>query len=494
MDPTNIALHALGVDLVGVGVRLIALLVIPVNRRPSSAMAWLLAIFLIPYVGIIAFLLIGNPKLPKRRRAQQREINGMLEVLTRDTPELEQEPGQEWVGSIARLSRNLGSLPMIGGNAATLIEDYEDSLRQMAEAVDAAEQYVLCEFYILSVDATTRPFFDSLERAVKRGLSVHVLFDHIGSKRVAGYRATTQHLTAIGVEWRPMLPVMPLKGKYQRPDLRNHRKILVLDGQVGFMGSLNLIDRSYNKKSNLRRGLKWQELVTRVEGPVVQAMNAVFLSDWFSETGVILTSQAQLLAAPGSTVARLPVLRPGDLDCQVVPSGPGFDNDNNLKLFNSLLYQARRRVSITSPYFVPDESLISAITTAAERGVAVELFVGEVADQPMVYHAQRSYYEVLLRAGVRIYLYPAPYILHAKHMTIDDDLAIIGSSNMDMRSFGLNLEVTLMASGRSYVEDMRGVEDHYRSVSRELTLDEHLHQGIVTRLFDNLARLTSALQ
>ncbi|HEY3547000.1 MAG TPA: PLDc N-terminal domain-containing protein, partial [Propionicimonas sp.] len=115
MDPTSIALHALGVDLVGVGVRLIALMVIPVNRRPSSAMAWLLAIFLIPYVGIIAFLMIGNPKLPKRRREQQREINGMLEVLTRDTPELEQEPGQEWVGSIARLNRNLGSLPMIGG-------------------------------------------------------------------------------------------------------------------------------------------------------------------------------------------------------------------------------------------------------------------------------------------------------------------------------------------------------------------------------------------
>ncbi len=124
----------------------------------------------------------------------------------------------------------------------------------------------------------------------------------------------------------------------------------------------------------------------------------------------------------------------------------------------------------------------------------MQLFVGEIGDQPMVYHAQRCYYEVLLRAGVRIYLYPAPYILHAKHMTIDDDLAVVGSSNMDMRSFGLNLEVTLMASGRSYVDAMRGVEDNYRSVSRELTLDEHLNQGILTRLFDNLARLTSALQ
>jgi cardiolipin synthase len=494
VDPTSITLHALGIDLVGLGVRLVALLVIPVNRRPSSAMAWLLAIFLIPYVGIVAFLMIGNPKLPKVRRAKQREINGMLDVLTRGTPELELEPGQEWVTAIARLNRNLGSLPMIGGNAATLIEDYGDSLRQMADAVDTAEHYVLCEFYILSVDDTTRPFFGALERAVKRGVTVYVLFDHIGSRRVPGYRETTRHLTAIGVEWRPMLPVMPFKGKYQRPDLRNHRKILVVDGWVGFMGSLNLIDRSYHKSANLRRGLQWQELVTRVEGPVVRAMNAVFLSDWYSETGVILNDQAQLLAHPARDGEELAAVIPGDLDCQVVPSGPGFDNDNNLKLFNSLLYQARRRVSITSPYFVPDESLISAITTAAERGVAVELFVGEVADQPMVFHAQRSYYEVLLRAGVRIYLYPAPYILHAKHLTIDDDLAVIGSSNMDMRSFGLNLEVTLMASGRSYADTMRSVEDHYRSVSRELSLEEHLHQSLPTRLLDNLARLTSALQ
>ncbi|HSK32540.1 MAG TPA: PLDc N-terminal domain-containing protein, partial [Propionicimonas sp.] len=213
MDPTSIALHALGIDLVGLGVRLVALLVVPVNRRPSSAMAWLLAIFLIPYVGVIAFLMIGNPKLPRHRRAQQREINGMLAVLSRDIPELDLEPGQEWVGAIARLNRNLGSLPMIGGNAATLIEDYDDSLRQMAAAVDAAEHYVLCEFYILSVDATTRAFFAALERAVERGVTVHVLFDHIGSWRIAGYRATTRHLSAIGVEWRPMLPVMPLKGK-----------------------------------------------------------------------------------------------------------------------------------------------------------------------------------------------------------------------------------------------------------------------------------------
>lgn len=476
----------LGADLVGLAVRLAAILVVPVNRRPSSAMAWLLAIFLIPYVGVIAFLLIGNPKLPRARRAKQRELNTMIALAATETPALELEPSRRWLEPIARLNRNLGSLPLTGGNAASLIEDYAASLAQLTDAVDTARIYVLCEFYIMAFDDTTAPFFASLERAVQRGVSVHVLFDHIGSRRVKGYRATTRRLDAIGVQWRPMLPVMPLKGKYQRPDLRNHRKLLVVDGTVGFLGSQNLIDRSYHKRSNLRRGLKWQELMTRVEGPVVQALNAVFLSDWYSETGDILARPAQL--------DRGEEARAGDLDCQIVPSGPGFDNDNNLKMFNSLIYSAQRRISLTSPYFVPDESLMAAITTAAERGVELELFVSELGDQALVYHAQRSYYEQLLRAGVRIYLYPAPFILHAKHFTIDDDLAVIGSSNMDMRSFGLNLEVVMMVSGRSYTDEMRAVEDHYRAISRELTLAEHLHQKLPTRLFDNLARLTSALQ
>ena len=184
----------------------------------------------------------------------------------------------------------------------------------------------------------------------------------------------------------------------------------------------------------------------------------------------------------------------GDLELQVVPSGPGFDGDNNLKLFLALIYAAQRRIVITSPYFVPDESLLAAVTTTVQRGVPVDLFVSEIGDQAVVWHAQRSYYEALLRAGVRIFQYPAPYILHAKHFTIDDDVAVIGSSNMDMRSFGLNLEVSLMVRGREFVREMRAVEDGYREISKELTLAEWLKQPLRSTVLDNLARLTSALQ
>jgi cardiolipin synthase len=279
--------------------------------------------------------------------------------------------------------------------------------------------------------------------------------------------------------------VQPLRGKYQRPDLRNHRKLLVVDGDIAFMGSQNVTDSTYNLRKNIRRGLHWVDLMVRLEGPVVGSVNAVFLSDWYSETDELLTEEVDEFDLRQAT---------GDLDCQIVPSGPGFEFENNLRLFLGLMYAAKERIILVSPYFVPDESILNAITTACHRGVEVELFVSEEGDQAMVYHAQRSYYEVLLRAGVRIWMYRKPYILHTKAMTIDDEVAVIGSSNMDMRSFGLNMEISMLVRGEEFVDEMREVEDRYRKLSTELTLEEWLRQPLRSTVLDNLARLTSALQ
>lgn len=467
-------------------IRVIAVIVVPRNRRPTAGMAWLLAIFLIPYVGVIAFLLIGNPKLPRKRRKLQQDINEFMKIASQALPAQDLQPdAPAWLKSLVTLNRNLGALPVLGGNEARLLGDYNASLAAMTEAIDSAEKYVNVEFYILSCDTTTEPFFAAMERAVARGVIVRVLLDHVANLRTKGYRDTKRRLTALGADWHLMLPFQPLRGTFQRPDLRNHRKVLIVDGVVAFMGSQNVIDRSYNKRANIRRGLKWQELVARVEGSVVGGINAIFISDWYSETGELLARDIDMTDFD---------LENGDLDCQVVPSGPGFDGENNLRLFLGLLYAAQKRIVITSPYFVPDESLLYAITTAVQRGVPVDLFVSEIGDQALVYHAQRSYYEALLRAGVRIYLYPAPYILHAKHFTIDDEVAVIGSSNMDMRSFGLNMEVSLLVRGSSFVDDMREVEDDYRLKSRELTLDEWMKQPLRSTVLDNLARLSSALQ
>ncbi len=480
------AIIAGAVILFDIVVRVIAVIVVPRNRRPTAGMAWLLAIFFIPILGILLFWLIGNPKLPKRRQEKQAEVDEFIRESTHGIERVsDSSTWPSWFDGIVRLNRTLGAMPLIGSNSASLIGDYEGSIAAMTDAIARAERYVHVEFYIFSYDRTTAPFFDALGAAVARGVEVRVLLDHVASVRVKGYRKTIRRLEHMGVRWQLMLPVQPLRGKYQRPDLRNHRKILVVDGEVGFMGSQNIIDRSYNKRSNIRRGLKWKELVVRVEGPIVSGLEAIFATDWYLETGE--PPMREIVPLGQEAEAQ-------NLDCQVVPSGPGYSNENNLKLFLALMYAARERIILTSPYFVPDEAMLRAISGATQRGVHVELFVSEIGDQALVYHAQRSYYEALLRADVKIWLYRAPYILHSKHFTIDDDVAVIGSSNMDIRSFELNMEVSLLVRGASFVREMRAVEAGYRARSRELTLDEWLRQPIRSTVLDNLARLTSALQ
>ena len=482
-DATWWAVLVLLLDLT---IRIAAIIIVPRNRRPTAAMAWLLAIYFIPIIGVFLFLLIGNPRLPRKRRRKQERINEYIHDTSASLDFGTLRPhAPSWFTSLVTLNRNLGAMPLAGDNSAQIISDYQESLDAMADAIRAAERYVHVEFYILQADESTDNFFRALEEVAARGVPVRVLLDHWANRGKPRYRQTIKRLDAMGAHWRLMLPVQPLKGKYQRPDLRNHRKLLVVDGRVAFTGSQNVTDSTYNLRKNIRRGLHWVDLMARIEGPVVASVNAVFLSDWYSETDEVLTDDVDLFDVRSG---------PGDLDCQIVPSGPGFEFQNNLKLFAGLLYAAQRKIIVVSPYFVPDEALLLAITTACQRGIHVELFVSEEGDQAIVYHAQRSYYEALLRAGVKIWMYKRPYILHTKSLTIDDEVAIIGSSNMDMRSFGLNMEISMLVRGEEFVRQMRGVEDVYRSQSRELTLEEWEKQPLRSTVLDNLARLTSALQ
>ncbi|RZU65614.1 cardiolipin synthase [Microterricola gilva] len=478
------------VILVDLTIRIVALIIIPRERKPTAAMAWLLAIFLIPFVGILLYLIIGNVKLPKKRMERQREINGMIEQRAA-TVDLGTDTAAwpSWFRTLTEQNRVLGALPASGGNRAELIGDYQLSIDRIAEDIDTARHFVHVEYFIVAFDETTRGFFAAMERAVQRGVTVRLLMDHISSAKVPIHKETIAELDRIGVAWNYLLPVQPLKGRYQRPDLRNHRKLVVVDGLVGYTGSQNLIHRSYDSPKNLKRGLMWQELVTRVTGSAVAAINAVFLSDWYSET------DENLLTAEHLPVADVPRDSSSDaLVCQVVPSGPAYELENNLRLFLGLVNAAQEKVIITSPYFVPDEAMLYAITSARFRGLDVQLFVSEIGDQGMVWHAQRSYYGQLLRAGVRIWMYPAPYILHSKHLSIDDEVAVIGSSNMDIRSFNLNFEISLLVYGKTFVAAMREVEEAYRTAGRELTLEEWERQPASATFLDGVARLTSALE
>jgi cardiolipin synthase A/B len=479
-------LTVLGVALVVADyvIKFLAVGVLPSNKKPSSAMAWLILILIVPFAGFIIFLFLGRTNVGAKRLARQREAEDAIRTATDRLP-VTPVAGPAYLDSMAALNRNLGSLPLQDGNLVELIPGYTDSIQRMTEAVEGAASTVEVEFYIAAWDEVTSPFFDALVAAAARGVTVRLLFDHLASRGIPGYKEFVVRLEASSIVWHPMLPLRPLKGQFQRPDLRNHRKLMVVDGRIGFMGSQNLIEPGYNKPKNHAAGRKWVELVARIDGPTVNALRAVFAQDWYIETHERLGDEI----TPDTVTAHA-----DGIAGQVLPSGPGYVTENNLRLFTALIYSAQRRISLTSPYFVPDEPLLYAVTTAARRGVEVELFVSEEGDQFMVFHAQCSYYSALLEAGVRIYLYPAPAVLHSKHFSIDDEVAVVGSSNMDMRSFALNYEISLMLTGGDIVQRFREVEDSYRSLSRELTLEEWRGRSRRATYVDNAMRLTSALQ
>lgn len=470
-------------------VKIIAIGVVPENRRPSSSSAWLLLILFLPIVGIPLFLMLGSPYINQRRARIQADANELMHEGADDLPDVPPslDAPRDFV-SIAALGRSLTSLPMVTGNSHGVISDYETSIARMAELVDGAREYAHVEIYIMAWDSTTDVFFQALERAAARGVRVKVLFDHIGSRKYPGFHRLGRRLTKVGIEWHLMLPFIPWRGKARRIDLRNHRKLLVVDGIKAMMGSQNMIDSSYLQKKNVEIGRHWHDIMVELSGPIVAAVEAVFSTDWYSECGEALGIR------PYERDGNEPDVGGATSAMQLIPSGPGFKTEPNLKVFTSMMYLAQERLAIVSPYFVPDESLLSAVTTAARRGVDVELYVSEQADQYMVDRAQSSYYRSLLEAGVRIFLYPKPQVLHTKCFVVDDKYAVMGSSNMDMRSFGLNYEISLLTTGGDLVDDIAEVVAGYQQASRELTLEEWEKRPLIRRYMESVMRLTSALQ
>lgn len=472
--------------------KFVALGWVPADRRPTSAMAWLLAIFLIPFLGLFLFFLMGSPYVNRRRHRIQNEANEAIRTISADEPDIpDGNDVNDEFRSMVQLNRELTAMPAVDGTLTQLYTHYTDSIEAMVRAIDKAREYVNVEIYIMAWDDTTEPFFLALGRAAHRGVKVRVLWDHLGAHKYEGNKDLGKKLTSMGIEWAVMLPLQPWRWRFRRPDLRNHRKLVVVDGDVAFMGSQNMIEAPYENKKNHEIGRHWVDIIAEVRGPVVATINSVFAVDWYTETDESLD-----LIAPGTMKENL---RDSNSDTgkdlmQIVPSGPGFTTEPNLRLFTSMAHHAKRKLQIVSPYFIPDESLMEGVTTACYRGVEVELYVSEESDQALVGHAQSSYYRALLKAGVKIYLYPAPAVLHTKCAVADDDIAVMGSSNMDMRSFGLNYEISMMTGKGELMNQLVALAEEYKEKSTLLTAEEWEKRPWHKKYLDNVARLTSALQ
>lgn len=469
--------------------RILALLVVPPRRSPSSGTAWLLLMMLFPIPGWLLFALLGHYKLPRARRNIQARINTEIEARiaalrqTTDSKAFMHPHIPAKYQSVQQLAESYGHLPSLTGNALTLQPEYEAAFDDMVRDINRAKYSVYVEYYAATLDEATRPVFEALAAARQRGVDVRVLFDAWGSRSYAGYRPMQAFMQQADIPFHAMLPLhWPWSRHYVRPDLRNHRKIVVIDNATAYTGSQNLIDRTYHRKDII----VYDELVVRVVGPAVLEMTTLFLTDWISEGGVADNTTERTLS--------LPKLQKKQAILQLLPSGPGFVDENNLHVFTHLIHMADDSVMIVNPYLVPPAPLLEALTTAAQRGVRVQIINSQAIDQWMVGYAQRSFYQTLLEAGVEIYLYNGPRLLHAKFMIVDEEVAIVGSSNMDMRSFELTSELSLICYDQAISRRMTRLAHDYRRTSERVDLQQWSQRPTWRRMLENIARLTSAVQ
>lgn len=454
-------------------VRFVMLVYVPQRRSPAAARTWLLLIFLLPWPGLLLYAMIGRIKFPAWRLARQRQASGMIHEWQRSHPSAMDVRGAG--GQIPALVRALGDFRAVAGNTVELLPDYDLSIARLARDIDEARESVHLLYYIFADDDRGGQVVAALLRARDRGVECRVLVDAVGSRKFA-LTALLKRLQAAGIPAREALPAGMFRRNAARFDLRNHRKVAVIDHRVGYAGSQNLVNPMFVA------GYPNEELVARVTGPIVLQLGAVFLQDWFFETG-------ELPADPDAIVPPAPT---GSSLAQILPSGPGYERENAQELLVHLFHRAQRRLVITTPYFVPDDPFLQALRTAVRRGVDVRLVVAKPVDKWVMAFAQRSYFDELLAAGVRIYMY-RPHFLHAKHVSVDDDLAIIGSVNMDIRSFALNAEMALLVYDPAVVTAMRAVQERYFADSIELTSEEWARRPLWRRIAQNTARLADSL-
>lgn len=459
------------------------------KRAPlSNAHAWLLVIWLIPVIGMGLYLLIGENRLGSRR---VRAFQENEEALRAHHQELWTAREPTWDGPYERfrplekLGAGLCDAPAVEGNELHLLADAAETLDAMIADIDGAQSHCHLLTYIFQPSGKPVELAEALMRAARRGVECRVALDAAGSRPF--FRSKLPRLLrASGVEVVELLGVSPVRLLFRRLDLRNHRKVCVVDGRVAYSGSQNITDDSFRPKG-LRGPGPWHDATARIKGHAVLALALVFIADWNSESKAPISEFDQYL----------PQLETGRTDgvtsaVQVLPSGPDRRPGAIQSAMIAAMYAATRELVLTTPYFVPDETINTALRTAAARGVEVTLIVPKNNDAVIVDHAGRASYEQLLASGVRIMRY-TPGLLHAKTMTIDGMVSHIGSANLDQRSFRINFEITLAMYDHEFTTELREQQAKYIEQSEPVELDRWRARSTMSRVIDGAASLFSPI-
>ena len=466
----------------------VGLAILSERREPAATIAWLMTVTFLPVIGVVAYYAFARTRFRRhfRARAQANEQAGeaLSMYVQQHLGDFDEatlrglEPAQQGLIALAANSAQFsGGGPPFGGNSVELYSDGVRKHEALKDAIRGAQSHVHLEYYTFRGDGAGRELLELLLERVKAGVEVRVLYDGIGS--IHAHRAGfLQPLAAAGGEVEAFLPLRFMK-IIERVNFRNHRKIAVVDGKVGFVGGMNIGDEYLGLDRELGR---WDDAHLRIEGPAVAELQRIFLTDWLFTTD-------RCLAEPHY----FPEIEPaGDELVQIVSSGPGCRWPTIQQLYFQAINAAARQVLIVTPYFVPDPSVLAALETAALRGVDVRLLLPSKSHERIVISAARSYYEELLEAGVRIFESGAGFI-HSKTIAVDGRYGSVGSANMDIRSFSLNFEVSAFVHSARFAKRLGEQFDEHVGSAAEVELDVFRKRPRIKKFGQSVAQLLSGI-
>ena len=524
-------------DLAGLGLVLhivlmivMTLRVVSVQRNIGVSIAWVAVLYTLPIFGFVAYILLGEPMIGRRYRERVDQASILMNDMAR-REHLIFDKGQDLLPANYRGVSQIGTrwtgFGVFPNHQMQLLTDPASIFQRLIEDIHAAQRIVLMEFYIVYPKGQVLEVIEALSVAAQRGVECHILADSVGSFSFVN-SSVHRKLEKAGVYVHQSLPVGLFKTLFKRSDLRNHRKMVVIDEHIGYIGSFNLVDpRFFKQNKNVGQ---WIDVALRTTSQqsisINTAMAKVIVTDIGAESNDNLAELHQRvnnytrklyvmhptindlnsrvkvltdtiddheqpdIGATSIVVPKMPVV--DKVLAQLIPSAPQLTAHVIYNTLVTVIHRANKRIRITTPYFVPDESLSGALTIAAKRGVDVTIIVPEKVDSFLVQHASQAYYQELLDAGVTIALFRGG-LLHAKTVVIDDDYCLFGTVNIDMRSFYLNMEVSLAIYTPEMVAQVADCQEVYLENCRILDSDEWQQRHGSKRLFDNVVRLFSPL-
>lgn len=452
----------------------IIVVVISENRNPIKTVAWILAVVFLPFVGIIWYAVFGQNITKKHviskrmysklKRRPLDEMGTPVEVKVPDEHE-----------NLVSLLKNMDYNPVLGGNDVKIFTKGEDKFKQLFIDIENAREHIHVEYYVLLDDRLGTKFQEALIKKAKEGLEVRIIYDSFGSRKLK--KKHIENFRMAGIEIEPFLK-LTWNSITSRLNYRNHHKIIVIDGRIGYVGGMNIADR-YEK--GLEWGC-WRDTHARIEGKGVQGLQSVFLIDWYFVSQSLITSRAYF-----------PLLEIfGDVPMQIVNSGPLSDEKNISYGIIQAIYEAKRSVFIQTPYFLPPEAMVDALQAASIRGVDVRIMISKRSDVPLVQMASRSYIKNMLESGVKVFLYQKGF-LHSKMMVFDDSLTLIGSANFDTRSFEQNFEVEAFIYNSKVADEANEIFVEDQKCSEQVYLKDWLKRPVLKRFLESVFRLFAPL-